>query len=423
MSRSEYNVSRRDLLKFTSAGLLGTSMSGWFGGLAAHAAAQEKRPKSCILLWMNGGPSQHHTFHLPEQGSEFKAIDTTVPGIKVSEYLPGLAKHMKDMALVRSMSTTEGVHERARFLMHNGYPMSGSAVYPALGSIVSHQLSDPNFELPTFVAVDGGVDGNNAGGAFRSVSAHLGAKHAPLLVPDPTKGVANLKPAIGLTEFDERAALLDKAEKEFQDRYGSGAGETHRTIYQRAVRLLHSNRAKAFEVDQEPEKTREAYGSSQFGKGCLLARRLVEVGVPFVEVTLGGWDDHGGAAKPIAKRSPYMDQGMSALLSDLKDRGLLSSTLVIWMGEFGRSPGNGNGHYPRAWTLMMAGGGVKGGQVIGATDEYGYKADYEPYSVHDMHATILHAMGLDHRKLTYYYGGRDQRLTNFGGDPVLKVFA
>jgi hypothetical protein len=419
------SVSRRDLMKLTAAGLVGPSTSGWFSSLAGSVRAAEAkatRGKACILLWMNGGPSQAHTFDL-KSGSDFKAIDTSVPGIQISEHLPKLAQQMQHVALLRGMSTGEAVHERARFLLHNGYRMSGSQVFPAMGCIAAHELGRPEFELPNFVAIDGGVDGNNAGGAFRSVPAYLGAKHAPLLVADPSKGVENLKPSVDLAEFDERAELLDKAEKRFQDRYDTPSAQAHRTIYQKAVQLLHSDRARAFDLDKETAATRETYGDSQFGKGCLLARRLVETGVPFVEVTLGGWDDHGGAAAPIQRRSAYMDRAMAALLADLKQRGLLDTTLVIWMGEFGRTPGKGAGHYARAWTSLMAGCGLKTGQVVGATDASGKDVKERPVSAADFMATVCKALGIDQTKQFTTRENRPVHLVDKGAVAVKELFA
>lgn len=415
-------ISRRDWLKFTSAGLVGASSSGWFETFAAGADGQAKRSKSCILLWMNGGPSQGHTFDLKD-GGEYKAIDTKVSGIRISEHLPKLAEQMDHLALVRGMSTTEAVHERARFLMHNGYRMSGAATYPALGCIVSAELGRPEFELPNFVAIDGGVDGNNAGGPFRSVPAYLGPQHAPLLVGDPARGVENLQPAVDRAAFNDRAALLDKAEQRLLDQYGADAINAHRTTYQKAVRLLNSSKARAFEIDQESEATRQLYGDSQFGKACLLARRLVEFGMPFVEVTLGGWDDHGGAANPIKKRSPYMDVGMAALLADLKQRGLLDTTLVIWMGEFGRTPGNGNGHFAQAWTLAMGGCGLKTGQAVGRTDKTGKSVEEGKVSAPDFIATVCQALGIDHAQQFRTRDGRPVRLTDKIAQPVKAMFA
>ena len=249
-------VSRRDLMRLASAGVLGTAPAGWLSSVAAAAPAASKH-KSCILLWMNGGPSQAHTFDIKE-GREFKAIDTSVSGIQISEHLPKLAKQMHHCALLRGMSTGEAEHIRARYLMHTGYKQVGSVAYPGLGCAVSAELGRADAELPNFVTINGGVDGNDANGPFRSVPAHLGPQHAPLHVADPAKGVENLKPADTLADLDERAAFLDKANRRFLARAGGAAGEAHVSAHKRAIDLLHSDKAQVFDLAREPDKVRAA---------------------------------------------------------------------------------------------------------------------------------------------------------------------
>jgi hypothetical protein len=425
MSERLERLTRRDLLKLSAAGFLGASASGWFSTFAADVtkAAGGKKHKSCILLWMNGGPSQFHTFDV-KPGGEFKAIKTAVPGIEISEHLPKLAQQAKEMAILRTMSTGEAVHDRARLLMHTGYKPLPSAPNPSLGCVVSHELGQPGFELPNFVCINGGVEGNNAAGLYRPVPAFLGPKHAPLNIADPVAGVENLKPYLGLSDLDGKAGLLDKADARLLEAYGGNpAIAAHRTAYKRAMELLHSPRGQAFEVEREPAKMREAYGSSQFGKACLMARRLVEVGVPFVEVLLGGWDDHPGAAAPVERRSKYMDPAMATLISDLKERGLLDSTLVIWMGEFGRFPMAGrNRHHARAWSLMMAGAGIKGGQVVGQTTPKGEDVKERPVTAGDFMGTVCKALGIDHTKSFTTRDGRPVRIVDKAAKPVAELF-
>jgi hypothetical protein len=423
MPQKQPTLSRRDWMRLSAAGVLATSTSGWFNTLAASAAqvaSTGQKPKSCILLWMNGGPSQSHTFDL-KPDSEYKAIPTSVPGIQISEYLPRVARQMQHCALLRSMSTGEAVHPRARFLMHNGYRMSGGQSFPAIGCVASAELGRPEFELPNFVAIDGGVDGNNAGRFFRSVPAYLGPKHAPLIVNDPAKGIENLKPAVAGAAFNDRFDLLESAEKTFETKYDSAAALAHDTAYQQALRLMRSEKAKAFEIERESETIRHNYGDSQFGRGCLLARRLVEVGVPFVEVTLGGWDDHGGAGKNVKRRSEYLDLAMSALIADLHAKGLLDSTLVVWMGEFGRSPGSGSAHFAKAWTSLLAGGGLKTGQVIGKTDRTGREVADRPITAPDFMATLYAALGINYKKEYTTAGGRPIRIVDKPGKPITEL--
>ena len=407
-------LSRRDALKLSAAGVLGTSVSGWFDNLAANAAevaAQGTKHKSCILLWMNGGPAQSHTFDL-KADSEYKAIDTSVPGVKISEHLPNLAKQMQHCTILRSMSTGEGSHPRARYLMHTGYRQGfGGTAYPSMGSFISQELGDPEFELPNFVAVGGSVG-----------PGYLGPKYAPLNVGDPGRGVENLSPATALSDLDERAKLLEEFNGKLMDRYQQNPIEAAQKGYQKAVSLMHSSKSKAFNIDQEPSSVRSKYGSGRFGQGCLLARRLIEVGVPFVEVSLGGWDTHQGAATPVRGLSGQIDAPWAALLADLEERGLLSNTLVIWMGEFGRSPGKGTNHYPRAWSTVLAGAGIQAGKVIGATDKQGGSVAEKPIGPKDFMATVCKALGIDHNKQIVARNGRPFRIVDKDAKPVNDLF-
>lgn len=429
-------LTRRDTLRLAGAGILAASTSGWFGNLAAQAAQQSAatqqggqpsqnpggKAKACILLWMNGGPSQSHTFDLKE-GGEYSTIATSVPGVRISEHLPKMAKQMQHAALIRSMATGEAAHPRARFLMHNGYRMVGGQSYPAIGCIAANELGKQGFELPNFVSIDGGADGNNAGGMFRAVPAYLGPKNAPLIVGDPAKGIENLKPAVSEADFAARMKLLESADIGFATRFSTPAAAAHQSAYQQAVKLMRSEKAKAFELERESQAVRDGYGDSRFGQGCLLARRLVEAGVPFVEVSLGGWDDHGGAGPKVKKRSPVLDQGMAALLADLKAKGLLDSTLVVWMGEFGRSPGGGSQHYAKAWTTLLAGGGIKGGAVVGKTDKGGKEVADRPVSAPDFMATICTAMGINFKKEFTTPAGRPIRIADKSAKPVVEILS
>jgi uncharacterized protein (DUF1501 family) len=409
-------ITRRDVLKLSAAGVLGASVSGWFGvlaGRAADAAKEGTNHKSCILLWMNGGPAQSHTFDLKE-GSEYKAIDTSVPGIQISEYLPKVAEQMEHLAILRGMSTGDGNHQTARYLMHTGYRRgAGGVTYPSLGSIISSELGAEDPELPNFVSI--GANGFSSG--------YLGPKHAPLNVTDPTRGVENLKSFPALEELDERASLLDELDKNFLGQYQANPIEAHQKGYQRAVQLMHSEKAKAFDLSQEKDSVRSSYGGRGFGDGCLLARRLVEAGVPFVEVSLNGWDTHGGANQPVKRLSAQLDPAMGTLIKELEERDLLETTLVIWMGEFGRSPGRGTNHFARAWSTVLGGAGLKTGQVIGKTDKSGGTVEERPISVVDFMATVCKALGIDPNKQYLSKGGRPHRIVDKGAKPVTELFA
>ncbi len=412
-------VSRRDLLRLTAAGVTGVSMSGWLQVLAGEVAAAKTKHKSCVLLWMDGGPSHKDTFDMKPgtaNAGTFKPIKTNVPGIEISEHLPRLAQLMDHAALLRGMSTPEGAHGRAKYYMHTGYREGqGGLSYPSLGALVGSELGKPDDAMPNFVTV-----GNRSYGA-----GFLGARHQPLVVNDPARGVENLKPGVTEGQFDGRVGLLEEMEQAFFRDYQAGLGQDHKTTYQRAVTLMKSREAKAFDLSGEPSSVRSAYGNSRFGDGCLLARRLIEVGVSFVEVTLGGWDTHQDNFDRVKNLSRQVDPAMSALIKDLKERGLLDNTLVVWMGEFGRTPKinargakPGRDHYPRAWTSVLAGGGLKGGQVIGKTDKEGAVVTDRPISAQDFLSTVCKLLGVSSQKTNLAPGGRPIRIVNKGAKPI-----
>jgi hypothetical protein len=394
--------SRREFLRLSATGVFGASLSGWMQVLANHAAKDTvpgKKTMSCILLWMDGGPSHKDTFD-PKPDSkgagEFKPISTSAAGIQISEHLSKIAGLMKHGVLVRGMSTPEGAHGRAKYYMHTGYREGqGGVKYPSLGSIVSSEIGKPDLAVPNYVAINSRSYG----------SGFLGPKHQPLLVQDPTRGVEDLKAIVSEKQLTNRVNLLEEMESAFFRDYKADTITDHKTTYERAVKLMRSPEAKAFDLGMEPAPSKSKYGSGKFADGVLMARRLVEVGVPFVEVALGGWDTHMDNFARVKSLSAQVDSAMSALITDLKDRGLLDSTLVIWMGEFGRTPHintrgakPGRDHFPRAWTLAMFGGGIKGGQVIGRTDREGATVEDGKKSAQDFLATVCEIVGVDHTK-------------------------
>jgi hypothetical protein len=422
--RSLSDGSRRDFLKFAAAGASFASLSGWLDVLAARAATAGARPhKSCILLWMEGGASHKDTFDLKPgtaNGGEFRPIATSVPGLEISEHLPRIASQMHHAALVRGMSTNQGAHGPARYFMHTGYREgSGGVVHPSLGSIVSAELGEGDFALPNFVSV-GGKNGFGAG--------FLGVRHQPLIVDDPTKGVENLSPMVAEPRFARRYGLLEELETGFLRTGRTDIGSDHNTTYQRTLSLMHSKEARAFDLASEPEASRRAYGEGDFAKGCLLARRLVEVGVPYVEVVSPGWDTHQDNFYRVKKLSGQFDAPIAALVADLESRGLLESTLIIWMGEFGRTPQitakagpAGRGHYPRAWSTVLFGGGVPGGRVVGKTDKVGAEVIERPVAALDFLATVCTILGIDHTKQNDTPIGRPIRIVDKGATPVSEL--
>jgi hypothetical protein len=412
-------------MKVLSVGAAGGSLSGWLGSLAAHAANDPKRKRSCILLWMNGGPSQLDTFDLKpgtENGGPFKEINTNVSGIRISEHLPQVAKHMEKIALIRSMSTKEADHGRATYQMRTGHLPGGPVQYPTLGSLLSKEMGQPGAELPNFVSI--------APYRFFSPAAYgpgfLGPQYAPLvvgegnqsLIPIPGRQTENnYEDSLKVKDIDlpggvdndrssARVKLLGDMQKEFLESRSSLPSESNRSAYERAVTLMRSSATKAFDLDDEPKALRDKYGRNLFGQGCLLARRLVERGVPFVEVSLAtvgnlalGWDTHINNFDSVKRLSQTLDPAWATLMEDLKSKGLLDSTLIVWMGEFGRTPkingSRGRDHWANSWTAALAGGGIKGGQVIGRTSKDGMAVEDRPVVVEDFLATAATALGVD----------------------------
>ena len=403
---------RRDALRFGLAGALGVSWSGWLPRLARAAEAQGT-PKACILLWMAGGPSQTDTFDLKPghaNGGPFKEIATAAAGVRISEHLPGLAQQMQDAAIIRSLTTTEGDHQRGTQLMMTGYRPGGASInYPVLGSLLAKELGRPESELPNFVSISS-FRFNNLGAGF------LGPEYAPLAVSgqsdDPNARanltIENLAPVGGAapTEMEERFGLLDFLRSDFSARYAGDALKAHSANYEKAERMIRTQGKDAFRLDQEPDALRDAYGRNRFGQGCMLARRLVERGVPPGEVALAdtpnngiGWDTHANNFELVRNQCTVLDPAWSTLISDLRDRGLLDSTLVVWMGEFGRTPQineqNGRDHFPAAWSAVLAGAGVKGGQALGRTSPDGMEVADRPVTTPELFATICASLGID----------------------------
>ena len=402
-----------------------SSLSGWLDVLAARAAETNAKPKSCILLWMEGGASHKDTFDLKpgtKNGGEFKPIATSVPGIEISEHLPKLAARMHHAAVLRGMSTSQGAHGPARYYMHTGYREGvGGLVHPSLGAIASAELGETARTLPNFVSV---------GGKFGYGAGFLGVRHQPLIVEDPARGVANLSPRVDPSRFGQRLGLLEAMESGLSRTARSQPGQDHFATYRRTIALLRAKEAQAFNLDRESAATRAAYGDTDFGRGCLLARRLVEVGVPFVEVFSRGWDTHQDNFKRVKNLSTTIDAPMAALIGDLRATGQLDSTLVIWMGEFGRTPQitskagtPGRNHYPRAWSSVLFGGGVPGGRVVGKTDKEGAEVVERPISGLDFLATVCTILGIDYTKENATPIGRPIRIVEKGAKPIQELLA
>jgi hypothetical protein len=416
-------MSRRHFLGHLAATALAGPAVQFFGALEANAQQVRRANKKCILLWMAGGPSHLDTWDLkPESeknGGPFKPIDTSAPGVKVSEHLPKVAQQMRHLSVIRSLDSKEGNHDRGTYMMHTGYAPNPTVVHPSFGSVCSYELGEKlaNFDLPHFIA----INTPSLGAGF------LGMSHSPFMVQNPNAPIANLLPPGGVSpdRMVRRLNMLAQVENGFVGQHRGTAAADHRSVYAKTVRMMNSQYTQAFQLDSEPKAVRDAYGRGSFGSGCLMARKLVEQGVSFVEVSLGGWDTHANAFDTLSKRLlPELDKAMAALVHDLRLRGLLDSTLVVWMGEFGRTPrinqNAGRDHWPRSWSIVMGGGGIKGGQVVGATDKDGVDITDRPVGVMDVVATMTKAMGIDPATQFTTPRGRPIKVVD-GGKPISEL--
>ena len=416
----QQRMRRRSFLRAISLAGAAAGTLAWPDLMSLEAARLRQRGMACILLWMRGGPSQFETFSpKPEHanGGETNAIATSVPGIQIAENLPQTAQALQDICLIRSMTSREGSHPRATYLMQTGYLPTASVKFPSLGSIVAHELGDPNFDLPNFVRIGNRGRGSAGGGL-------LGVDYDPFNIRNPQRSPENTSPTTGENRFRRRLGLLSELEQAEAQTIKQEVAD-HQKLYKKASRLVLSTKMEAFDLEQETTKTREAYGESQFASGCLLARRLVETGVPFVEVNAGNWDTHQDNFDRCRSLCEEVDQPYAQLLSDLRQRGLLEKTMVIWMGEFGRTPRinprGGRDHYPRAFNVALAGGGVRGGQVIGETDEAGESVVDRPISVSDLFRTICHGLKIDADSENMSSIGRPIKVVD-GGEVVEEAF-
>jgi len=410
---------RRDFLR-TAVAAGATGLFGWRQQLRAVAAELGKQGQHCILLWMQGGPSQLETLDPKPghaNGGETKAIDTSVPGIKISENLPALAASMQNLCLIRSMTSKEGSHPRATYLLHTGYLPAPTVKYPTWGSIVAKELGDPNFELPHFVRIGRARTGDSAG--------LLGVGYDPFYLTDANRAPDNTAISGTQARYQKRLGLLSRLEDGFASAGGQQEVADHRKLYEKASKLILSPKMEAFDVQRESAEARAAYGSSEFANGCLLARRLVESGVACVEVALGNWDTHDNNFERSRTLCEQLDRPFAQLIADLKQRGLFDRTLIIWMGEFGRTPRinprGGRDHFPRAYSVALAGGGVRGGQVIGETNAGGEEVKDRPVAVADLFRTFCHGLRINADRENMSSIGRPIKIVD-GGEVVTEVF-
>jgi hypothetical protein len=417
-------MTRRHFLGHLATSAMSVPAMQFVSALNAQAASPQRTNKSCILLWMGGGPSHMDTWDLkPESeknGGEFRPIETSAPGVRICEHLPTVAAQMKHLSVVRSLNSKEGNHDRGTYMMHTGYAPNPTIVHPGFGSICSFELghkAGSDFPLPHAISI------NSPGQA----AGFLGMAHSPFFISSPTSEIDNLRPPGGVDELrlGRRLDLLGAQEERFRRQNRGQAAADHKAVYLKTVKMMNSQFTRAFRLDEEPAAVREAYGQNGFGQGCLMARRLVEAGVTFVEVSLGGWDNHDNIFETLRNGNlPTLDKAMGTLVADLAQRGLLDQTLVVWMGDFGRTPrinqNGGRDHWPRSWSIVMGGGGLKGGQAVGETDRDGVEIVDREVGVMDVIATMCHAMEIDLNTLYTTPNGRPYKVVD-GGKPITEL--
>lgn len=382
---------------FLAAGL--GSLLTPLGTTLARAAEKTRTPaKSVIVLWMGGGPSQLETFD-PKPGTNIaagtKAINTAAKGVQLAAGLDQLADQMGHVALVRSLWSKEGDHERGTATVKTGVRPDPSVTYPSLGAIVCHALPGAGVEIPRHVSI--------LPNEWPARGGVLGGEYDAFKVYDPADKVPDTTPHVAQERFEQRLEDLKVVEDAFAKGRGKRVEATgHRETMDRAKRMMSSEQLKAFDVSREPEAVRKEYGNTPFGRGCLAARRLIEVGVRCVEVTLGGWDTHANNHEITMRLKGTLDPAFAALIRDLKQRDALKDTVVLCVGEFGRTPQvnalSGRDHWPHNFTAALAGGGIRGGVVVGESDPAGGKEPKDRQPVENLHATVLAALGIDHTK-------------------------
>lgn len=414
-------MNRRHFMKHAAgASALFSSSLALGNTLHAQAETLRKNHKSAILLWMGGGPATIDLWDLKPgaaTGGPFQPISTSGE-MQICEHLPKLANQMHNLSIVRSMSTREADHSRGRYYMHTGFVPNPNIEHPGYGSVIAHELMDgrTDLQIPPFISVGGASEG----------PGFLGMAWAPFSVSSDGR-IRNLEMGLGDKRLVQRMKTLDLLERGFVAQRRGSAAFDHMQVLKKTYDLMTSAQMEAFEVASEPDSVKDKYGDTAFGRGCLMARRLVEVGVPFIEVDLGGWDNHQNIHATLKDdRLPVMDQAMAALVEDLEQRELLKDTAIIWMGEFGRTPtinGNaGRDHWARSWSVVAGGAGLKGGIAVGATDDEGRKVITEPYSAEDLMATVCKGLGIDLSTTYQSKNGRPMTIAN-GGKVIHELLA
>jgi hypothetical protein len=414
------HFTRRTFLRGASLAGLGwlTPVGQLLTGLAQEPA-QREAARSIILLWMAGGPSQLETFDPhPDTAiaGDTGAVDTSVRGVQFADGYPRLAEQMESLAVIRSVVSREGDHERGTYNVMTGYRPDPTVVHPSIGAICAHELPMGRTEIPRYVSI--------LPGQWPGRGGYLGNQFDPFKTGDPLHPVPDVSSQVTSDRDAQRLRDLDVVEQAFRQRRANRSAATlHRETMGSARTMMSSEQLRAFEVNREPAALRAAYGDTAFGRGCLAARRLIEVGVRCVDVTLSGWDSHADNHRIQGNLAAVLDPAFSTLIRDLKDHNLFDRTVVICAGEFGRTPAinrlGGRDHWPNGFSVVLAGGGMRGGAVIGATDPAGRGDSTDPVRVSDIHATVLTAVGIEPGKVMTSPIGRTVLLSD--GQPLRQL--
>ena len=416
MSCKGYKMTRRAMIGATGATVLGLSVRD----MIAYAGSSHAPTAEHVILFWNGGGMSHVDTWDPKPGrpvqGDLEPINTTVPGIQISEIFPQVAQQMEHAALIRSIAGTQGDHGRATYNLQTSYLPGPNLRHPGFGCVVAHEL-DQKGDLPTYVSISGQAP--RAG--------YLGQKCEAYYVSAPGDKDPYLAFPEGIAEVrgNRRLEVLEKYNKKFASKNDDPRLSATQTSIDDAVRLMRSPALEAFELQKVPSETLERYGDTAFGRGALLARRLVESGVRFVQVNRGGFDTHSNNFPAMQAHGDVMDPALASLIQDLKDRGMLDKTLIMMVSEFGRTPrindNAGRDHWAAVFSCFMAGGGIKGGQVIGSSDEDAMRPQDRPVEVADLHATLCYALGINHEKEVMTPLQRPMKLVD-GGSPVMELF-
>jgi hypothetical protein len=422
--------SRRKFMSYSAKSLLGVGVAPMLANTVAsdtraeQLAAHSPRARNVIYLYMTGGMSHIDTFDTKpgkETQGPVESVKTAVTGQRISEYLPGMAGQMDKVAVLNGMHSTQGAHETGQYFMHTSYLKRGTISHPSLATWAMKLGGRLNTTLPGSVVVNGGSGAIGHG--------FMDSRFGPLGIGNPEQGLQHSKLAKGVSEdrLQRRLDMANTLNDKFLREHSTRKVRDYNALYDEALRMMHSSDLGAFDISKETAGLRAAYGDNSFGQGCLLARRLVEHRVRFVEVHLGGWDTHNDNFERVRERATLLDQGMSTLLADLDRRGMLEETLVVLSTEFGRSPNivqtnGGRNHHPKAFSCLLAGGGVHGGINYGSTDPTGHEVATGKVTVPDFNATIAHALGLPIDHVETSPSGRPFKIAD-KGRPVFELFS